>query len=329
MSKTEHDAHAELPLPCLADYVAERAPTTPEGGMLAHRLDGLDDVESERVPEGLPPIVDAHVHVFPDQVMEKLWAWFEDYGWPIRYRMSAPRVVDFLLSRGVSHVVGLAYAHRPGMADALNAYMAAVAGKNPRVTGLATVLPGEEGATEILEAGFDMGLRGVKLHAHVQCVTADDARMEDLYALSSERELPIVFHAGREPKSPAYKCDPWALCSADRVERVLRRFPKLKLVVPHLGADELDAYRMLLGHYDNLWLDTTMAIAGYLPGGGELPLASYRPERLIYGSDFPNLPYAWDRELRIARDAGLDAATLEAFLGGNARALFGIADADS
>ncbi|NOY94324.1 MAG: amidohydrolase [Deltaproteobacteria bacterium] len=294
--------------------------------MLARRLEGLDDEQGARVPEGLPPVVDAHVHLFPDQVTDRLWAWFEEHGWPIRYRMSAPRVVEFLLSRGVSHVVGLVYAHRAGMADALNAYVAAIAGKDPRVTGLATVLPGEEGATTILEAGFDMGLRGVKFHAHVQCVAADDARLDDVYALCSERGLPVVFHAGREPKSPAYRCDPWQLCSADRVERVLRRFPTLKLVVPHLGADELSAYRMLLGHYDNLWLDTTMAIAGYLPGADAEPLTSYRPERLIYGSDFPNLPYAWDRELGIARDAGLDEQALTAFLGGNARALFGIAE---
>lgn len=292
--------------------------------MLAQRMAGLDDVEGERVPAGLPPIVDAHVHLFPDQVAERLWAWFDQHGWPIRYRMSSPRVVDYLLDRGVSHVIGLVYAHRPGMADALNAYVAAIAGQDARVTGLATVLPGEEDAPRILEDAFDMGLRGVKLHAHVQCIAADDARLDDLYALCAERGLPVVFHAGREPKSPAYPCDPWALCSADRVERVLRRFPALKLVVPHLGADELDAYRMLLGHYDNLWLDTTMAIAGFLPGADGEPLLAYRPERLIYGSDFPNLPYAWDRELRIAQAAGLGAEALEAYLGGNARALFGI-----
>ena len=41
-------------------------------------------------------------------------------------------------------------------------------GAHPEVTGLATVLPGEEGAAKILTDAFDTGLRGVKLHCHVQ-----------------------------------------------------------------------------------------------------------------------------------------------------------------
>ena len=36
------------------------------GGALARPLSGLDDEEGERAPQGLPPVVDAHVHVYPD-----------------------------------------------------------------------------------------------------------------------------------------------------------------------------------------------------------------------------------------------------------------------
>jgi predicted TIM-barrel fold metal-dependent hydrolase len=58
----------------------------------------------------------------------------------------------------------------------------------------------------------------------------------------------------------------------------------------------------LLDNYDNLWLDTTMTLAGYLPFENVPDLAEMRADRLIFGSDFPNLPYAWDRELqRITR----------------------------
>ena len=78
---------------------------------------------------------------------------------------------------------------------------------------------------------------------------------------------------------------------------MLKDHPTLKLCVPHLGADEFDAYARLLERYDNLWLDTTMAVAGYFPMALPARLLHVRPERILYGTDFPNIPYAWDREL--------------------------------
>lgn len=52
-------------------------------------------------------------------------------------RSSGPRLV---LVRGVRNVVALHDAHKPGLARALNAYVAQAAGEEPRVLGLATVL---------------------------------------------------------------------------------------------------------------------------------------------------------------------------------------------
>ena len=105
-------------------------------------------------------------------------------------------------------------------------------------------------------------------------------------------------HVGREPKSPAYPCDPNKLCSAERLERVLSEYPDLRICVPHLGADEFEAYGRLFENHDNLWLDTTMTLADNSPFRNVLDLMIQRAGRLMYGSDFPNLPYAWNREIQ-------------------------------
>ncbi len=292
-------------------------------------LPAVNDAEGARLPSALPAVVDAHVHLFPDGVFDALWRWFDTNAWPIRYKLRTPAVLEFLFSRGVQQVVGLHYSHKPGMARALNAYVAALCAQEPRVRGVATVLPGEDGAVEILREGFAAGLRGVKLHCHVQCFAPDADDMEPLYALCEREHQPIVMHAGREPAFPRYKVDARTLCSAERVEAALRSFPKLQLCVPHLGADEFDAYERLLSRYDNLWLDTTMAISGYfpVPDEGPLRLLRARPDRVLYGTDFPNLPYAWDREvIRLSR-AGLSEPALAALLSQNARRLFQLPDA--
>jgi len=272
----------------------------------------------------LPPVVDAHVHLFEDALFESIWRWFDRWGWPIRYKLHSPAVVDYLLSRGVRHLVALSYAHKPGIADRMNRAMVELTGARPEVTGLATVFPGEPDAPGVLARAFAAGLRGVKLHCHVQCFGPDAPELHEIYRACAEHGLPLVMHAGREPKSPGYRCDPHSLCSADRVELVLRAHPKLKLCVPHLGADEYESYEGLLERYDNLWLDTTMAVAGYFPGPVPLRALKVRPERVLYGTDFPNIPYAWDRELgRLTRlDLGDDDLAL--LLGGAAQALYGL-----
>lgn len=296
----------------------------PEGGMLRGALPAIHDEEGPRLPESLPPVVDAHVHLFPGPLFEAIWAWFERHGWPIRYRLPAEDVLAFQLARGVEQVVGLMYAHKPGMARTMNRWMRALMDAEPRLCGLGTVLPGEPEAAAILEEAFAMGLRGAKLHCHVQCFAVDADAMRPLYEVAARWGRPLLIHAGREPKSPAYACDPHAICAADRVERVLRDHPDLKLCVPHLGADEFEAYGRLLERHDGLWLDTTMMLADYFDVPRQERLLRTRPGRILYGTDFPNIPYAWDREVSRLIDHRLPEDELALLLGGSARDLFAL-----
>jgi predicted TIM-barrel fold metal-dependent hydrolase len=298
----------------------DRTPT-----MLGPHLPSIDDAEGERVPQGLPPVIDAHVHIFPANIFSAIWAWFDENAWPIRYRLSSSDVMGYLLSHGVSRVVALQYAHRPGISRMLNQHMVESCGEFPgRVTGMAAVFPGEEKAGEILKEAFTQGLMGVKLHAHVQCFDMNAEEMDVLYDVCEREQKPMVMHVGREPKSVAYRCDPYEICSAEKLEIVLQNFPKLRICVPHLGFDEIDVYRNLTEKYDNLWLDTTMMLADYFPVHKPVELTAYRADRVMYGTDFPNIPYAWDRELKWLSNSGLPQGNLEWILGKSAAQFFGL-----
>lgn len=262
-------------------------------------LPALDDAEGPAVPDGLA-VFDAHVHVFPPGFFEAIWRWFDRHAWGIRYRLHAEDVVTFLRARGVRRFTGLHYAHKPDVARLLNRFASDLGRVHPELVPLATVYPGEPDAAAILDEAFGpLGLRGVKLHCHVQRMGADDPRLDVVYAKAEDAGLPVVIHAGRQPASPAYGLDTRALCAASQVGRVLERHPRLTLVVPHLGIDELEEYAALLDVHEHLWLDTTMAIGAYFPI--EVPRAIFpgRARRLLYGTDFPNIPYAWDRELKV------------------------------
>ncbi len=282
----------------------------------------LREPEGARVPEGVE-VVDAHVHLFPPRVFDAIWRWFDRHAWRVRYRLHAEQVVEHLASRGVKRMVGLAYSHVPGMAREINRFMAEAARAHPEVLPLATVLPGEPGADAVLREAFGpLSLRGVKIHCHVQKLAPDDPRLEPVWRACVGAKLPAVIHAGREPASEAYGVDTRALCSAEAVERVLRRHPDLVLVVPHLGSDEFEAYGRLLDAHENLWLDTTMAVSGYFAADAPASVFPARARRLLYGTDFPNIPYAWDRELSRILRVGLPPGELAAVLHGNARRVF-------
>lgn len=284
----------------------------------------LDDPEAPHAPgHARAGVIDAHVHLFPDRLFEAIWGWFDAHAWPIRYRLRSEQVIEFLATRGVGRVVGLHYAHKPGMAEALNRYVLDLARRFPEVIPTATVFPGEPGARELLRRAFGEGARGVKIHCHVQRLAPDDPRLDEVYEEATSAGAPVVIHAGREPASPAYGVDTRALCSVDAVDRTLGRHPGLTLVVPHLGADEYAEYEALLDRHPRLFLDTTMAIAGYIPGRGpDLGVLARRADRLLYGSDFPDLPYAWSRELSVVERTGLPPEAARQVLEDNARRVF-------
>jgi len=293
--------------------------------MLKPNLPSIDDPEGNGIPPGFPLVVDAHIHIFPHDVFSAIWRWFDQHAWHIRYQLRTTEVFRFLLSRGIGHVIALQYAHKPGIARDLNRYMIEKCREFPgQVTGMATVFPGETDAEGILQEAFDAGLKGVKLHAHVQCFDMNSEDMARICRLCEIEKKPMVMHVGREPKSPAYPCDPHALCRAEKLEQVLVNFPNLNICVPHLGFDEISQYRTLIEKYDTLWLDTTMVLTDYFPMQKTIDLRRYRLDRVMYGSDFPNIPYAWDRELKCLEASGLTHDHLEQILMKSASEFFGL-----
>jgi predicted TIM-barrel fold metal-dependent hydrolase len=158
----------------------------------------------------------------------------------------------------------------------------------------------------------------------VQCFDMNSKEMDRIYDICSSHKKPLVMHVGREPKSPGYACDPYLICKAEKLDVVLRDFPGLNVCVPHLGADEFLAYKYLIEKYDNLWLDTAMAVTDYLPGNNPVSFQELRIDRIMYGSDFPNIPYAWDREIKELGACFKEGKQLEKVLGQNAVEFFSI-----
>lgn len=255
-------------------------------------------------------------------MFDAIWRWFDRHAWNIRYRLYADGVMQHFAEHGIERVVGLCYSHVPGMARDLNRFMAELGRAHPHaLIPLGTVLPGEPDADAIVDEALRLGLRGFKLHCHVQQMGPDDPRLDPVYARAAAAGVPVVIHAGRQPCLEGYKVDIERICSADATRRALARHPTLEMVIPHLGDDEESAYFAMLDEFPNLHLDTTMLLGDYFDRRIDPADLERHADRILYGTDFPHIPYEWDRELKWI-EKHLTPATRDKILGANAARLF-------
>ena len=82
-------------------------------------------------------------------------------------------------------------------------------------------------------------------------------------------------------------------------KKLLDRFPDLPANIPHMGGLEFDAFLGLLDHHAGLYLDTSYSFVPRTPYrfslGNEF-LERYK-DRILYGSDFPNLIHPREDEI--------------------------------
>ena len=230
------------------------------------------------------PLIDFHTHLFPTRLFRAIWKYFEEHLWPVRYQGETDELIEILLASGVERFVFSTYAHQPGMARELNRWSAEVARRHPQAIPFGTFHPLDDVEGLAREAFEELGLAGFKIHCQVQRCYPDDPGLLPAYREAERLRKICLIHSGRAPEPSPYT-------DARRFERVLRRFPGLNFVAAHMGADEFDRYYDLLAVHENLYLDTAMVFTGFHPWAPRVSGLVEFQDRILYGSDFPNLPY--------------------------------------
>ena len=256
----------------------------------------------------------------PERLFAAVRAYFRAHLWHPRYEGPTAELVQTLLDAGVSRFVFMPYAHRADMSRSLNHWVANVqATFGPAAIGFGTFHPddGESLPALVDEAFLTLGLRGAKLHPQVGRFGLDDPRLDPLYERAIEHAAVLVIHAGRRP-------EPNEHVGARAFARLMRRFPALRVVVAHSGADEFEAFFDLCGLYGGVFLDTAMVFNRYLGGPPPIERVLEFQDRVVFGSDFPNIPYSIGTALQAIFDLRLGRALEEKLFCTNAARLLQI-----
>lgn len=277
---------------------------------------------------GLPGAVDLHVHFMPTRVLRKVWAYFDrlrlhgEPRWPVTYRVGQDARLAHLRSLGVVRFGALAYAHRPGMAAWLNTWSADFAAAVPAAVHSAT-FHDEAGVDAYVATALEAGAQLFKVHLQVGAFDPRSPRLRPVWARLAAAGVPVVVHAGSGP-------EPGAHTGPGVFGEVLAAHPRLTAVIAHMGMPEYEAFWDLAVRHANVHLDTTMVFTDFVERFAPYPRAlvprlAAHPDRVVLGSDFPNIPYGYAHQVDALVRLGLGPDWLRAVCWDNPQRLLAAA----
>ncbi len=147
---------------------------------------------------------------------------------------------------------------------------------------------GEEGIAELERAVTEKGCIGWKMYPP-NGFYPDDDEYYPLYEKAAELGIPVLLHQGFTSR---YKHVKYA--RPVFVDKVAADFPKLKIILAHVGAPWVDETLMVAAKNPNVYVD----VSGWQMFAARTPIKLYQmivdaksfrvfPNRMLWGSDFP------------------------------------------
>jgi len=210
-----------------------------------------------------------------------------------------------------------------------NLWSCTSAGENPALVPLISIdllqRPADMQA-EIDDKVKNHGAKGLKLHPVSNRFYPSDRGLWPAYQKAVELGLPILFHSGEAEVAGYTQAD---YARPANFEAVMQSFPKLVIVLAHLGKGFLGESVALARKHDNVHFDTSAILSGMEIKSGFASreeavklIRTIGVSRVLFGSDWP-----WfDPLLAIRQIEGLNFSEDEKrmILGRNAAKVFGL-----
>ena len=166
----------------------------------------------------------------------------------------------------------------------------------------------DEGPIEEATRCLDLGARGIKLHPRAQGFSLGDERLDDVFALAVERDVPILIHGGRGLPP-----------IGDHLAALVDRFSDVRLIIAHAGIADLGGLAGHFAHVPGVFFDTSVWSVVDLVD----LMRQVAPQQILFATDYPygRLPNALLLALRAARLASFDETEIRGMLGATAQAI--------
>lgn len=259
-------------------------------------------------------IMDAHSHIFPQKIAEKATVNIgRFYDIPMSGMGDSEHLLQYGSRIGVRRYLVCSTATTKAQVESINDFITAECALHPEFYGFGTLHPDYEDIPGETERMLSLGLHGVKIHPDFQHFDIDSKGAYEIYE-QIEGRLPILIHMGD---------DRYTFSHPTKLVKVLRDFPKLKVIASHLGGYRCwDEAKVCLRGYENLRFDTSSSLPMLEVEHAKELIRGYGVENCMFGTDFP----MWKPDEELARffSLGFSHEENQRMLSGTFREFFGL-----
>lgn len=268
-------------------------------------------------------IIDFHTHIFPDKISKRTIEYLSERGGiPANTDGSEAGLIESMENAGIDISVSLPVVTSPKQFESINRFALEINQKyenqKRKIISFAGIHPACDDLDGKMRFIKSQGFLGIKLHPDYQETYFDDEGYIKILKLAKELDLIVTTHAGVDC---GFLGQP-VRCTPDRVKNLLKKVNHEKLVLAHMGANEMESEVLDKLAGGNFYLDTAYVLRFI---GKELftkILEKHGEDRILFASDCPWSNQSGD--LKILHSYSLPTDTEDKLLYKNAMKLLHI-----
>jgi len=225
-------------------------------------------------------VLDFHTHCYPEKVADRAIANVSKYGLQASFNGTMTGLAQSMTAAGITYSVNLPLANTPENTRGVNAW--AAKHNTAPIFSLGSIHPDDPHPAATLQWIRSLGLKGIKMHPEYQRFRFSDRRLDPIWQACIDEDLFLLTHGGAD-----IAFAPPVLASPEEMADLHRRFPRLKLIVAHLGGMGMwaEVEQTLAGL--PIYFDLAM-ICGYLDAETTVRIIrKHGPDRILFGTDAP------------------------------------------
>lgn len=244
-------------------------------------------------------IIDFHAHIYPNKIAEKASKAIGDfYNAPMAYHGSPEQLLESGSKIGVDIYIVHSAASKPMQVESINNFIIESVAEHPEFVGFGTMHADYDNFADELKRIKEAGLKGIKLHPDFQKFQIDSPKMDAIYDVLTDLEMPVLVHAG--------DCR-YDFSGPKRILNVHKKHPGLKIIAAHFGGyTEWDkSMEYLVGQ--DVYFDTSSTLWKLPVEKANEMIKKHGYKKFLFGSDYP----MWDHEDEFERFNQLDLTAEE------------------
>lgn len=267
-------------------------------------------------------MIDAHVHLFPDEIVWRFYAWIEKkHKLKVVMPIEWEKALEILKNMGVKQIFNLTHAITPEYSKMLNKWQGELKKKFRFIT-FGAFHP-DNNEELLIEAFKQKWIDGLKLHPPVQKFRPDSKEALKIYDLLEELKKPLYIHTGWFPDNG------FQYSSPEMYESLIYNY-SFPVILAHMMLGKTKEIRKFLDERRNVYTETSNTLINLetinpITGAkvkwltdDVIKLIEDYPNRILYGSEIPLIWWKPEETLENIRKLNIDEKIKEKILWKNA-----------